>query len=86
MSTAERASEASSAEQANEQCERSKERPSTLRVDFIVILPIVCFLDYFACVCVLLSLFWAAAPEGTKSCRIQGESVHPHVPPEAYQR
>ena len=42
--------------------------------------------------------FWAAAPEGTKSCRIQGESVRPYVhmyicpsihtplPPEAYQR
>ena len=28
-------------------------------------------------------VFWAAAPKGTKSCRTQGESVHPsvHTPP-----
>ena len=25
--------------------------------------------------------FWAAAPKGTKSCRTQGESVRPYVPP-----
>ena len=41
MSAADRASEASSAEQANE---RTSEWPSPLRVDFIVILPTVTFM------------------------------------------